>query len=303
MTVAFLFPGQGSQRAGMLDTLPASGAVLDESRSYLDHLGLPRDIDSAAALHDTTNVQVCLLIAGVACARTLIDGNGIVPRFVAGHSVGAFAAAVTAHVLSLTEALTAVHRRAEWMKEACAQGSWGMAALTGLPTRDAGRLVESVQGSLWVANINSATQTVLSGSATALRAAQQGAAAADFEVLDVAVASHCPLQATTAQRMTAHLADVPRRPPTARYLTNVGGRAVATADAILDDLAQSVAAPVQWYQASRVLPELGVTCAIEMLPGHVLTRLNASNAPGVTSLSVQDNGIEAIVRRAKTSAV
>ena len=76
---------------------------------------------------------------------------------------------------------------------------------------------------------------------------------------------------------------------------------MAIAEAILDDLARAVAEPVQWYQATRLMPELGVTCAIEMHPGHVLTRLNTANAPGVLSLSLQDNGIEAVARRASAS--
>jgi malonate decarboxylase epsilon subunit len=82
-------------------------------------------------------------------------------------------------------------------------------------------------------------------------------------------------------------------------LTNTRGRAVTTADAILDDLAQSVAHPVQWYDATRLLPELGATCAIETQPGHVLAHLCTVNAPGITALSLQDNGLAAVVSRAR----
>src|SRR5688572_30177169 len=104
MTLALLFPGQGSQQPNMLHTLPRSpsvSAVLDESRSGLTRLGLTADIDTPAALTDTTNVQIALLIAGVACARALTEDHGLTPEFVAGHSVGAFSAAVTAGVLTL----------------------------------------------------------------------------------------------------------------------------------------------------------------------------------------------------------
>ena len=109
-------------------------------------------------------------------------------------------------------------------------------------------MTEQLHTDVWMANINSATQTVLSGSRAALPLAAQAAedaGAADFEFLDVAVASHCPLQADTASRMAAHLAALPRRPLKCRYLTNTGGRAVDTADAILTDLAHAVAHPVQ----------------------------------------------------------
>jgi malonyl CoA-acyl carrier protein transacylase len=79
---------------------------------------------------------------------------------------------------------------------------------------------------------------------------------------------------------------------------NTGGRAVSAAEAILDDLAQAVAQPVQWYDAMRLLPELGATCAIDTPPGHVLTRLLAPPAPTVTALSVDDDGIRAVTARA-----
>jgi len=308
MSLAFLFPGQGAQHPGMLRALPESpsvSAVLRESRSWLTARGLPTGIDDDVALRDTTNVQLALLIAGVACARALTDDHGLAPQFVAGHSVGCFAAAVTAGALTLPEALAAVELRAELMKEACSRGDWGMAVVTGLPARPVRQMTEQLHTDVWMANINSATQTVLSGSRAALpRAAQaaEDAGAADFEILDVAVASHCPLQADSASRMAAHLAALPRRPLKCRYLTNTGGRAVDTADAILTDLAHAVAHPVQWYDATRLMPELGVTCAVETRPGHVLTRLNAANAPAVTTLALQDNDLESVVVRIRRHA-
>jgi malonate decarboxylase epsilon subunit len=307
MSLAFLFPGQGSQQPGMLHTLPSTpavSAVLDESRSQLGRLGLTADVDTAAALQDTANVQIALLIAGVACARALSDDHGLTPQFVAGHSVGAFSAAVTAGVITLAEALAAVALRGDLMKEACADGDWGMAAVTGLSTRSACQIAQQVATAddpVWVANINSATQTVFSGTASALRKvadAAKIAGALNYERLDVAVASHCPKQAATAQRMAAHLAGLPRREPTVRYLTNTRGRATTSAQTVLDDLAQAVARTVQWYDATRLMGELGATCAIETEPGHVLTRLLASAAPAVAAISLQDNGLAAAIRRA-----
>ena len=307
MSLAFLFPGQGSQQPEMLHTLPntpAVSAVLDESHAQLTRLGLTADIDTAAALQDTTNVQIALLIAGVACARALSNHHGLTPQFVAGHSVGAFSAAVTAGVITLSEALAAVALRGALMKEACADGDWGMAAVTGLPTRAACQIAQQVATAddpVWVANINSAIQTVFSGTASALRKvadAAKIAGALNYERLDVAVASHCPKQAATARRMAAHLAGLPRREPTVRYLTNTRGRATTSAEAVLDDLAQAVAHTVQWYDATRLMGELGATCAIESQPGHVLTRLLASAAPTVAAISLQDSGLAATAGRA-----
>lgn len=297
MTLALLFPGQGSQRPNMLHTLPASAAVnavVDESVSALADLGLTADIDTDAALSNTTNTQLALLIAGVACARALIEDDQLTPQFVAGHSVGGFAAAVSAGVLTLPEAIGAAAVRGRAMEAACADGSWGMAALTGLPVRDARRLVADIstdRDPLWIANINSATQTVLSGTDRALTQvadAARSAGASDCRRLDIAVASHCPLQADSAAQVAEYLAPLPRRTPTARYLTNVGGRAVDTATAILDDLAASVTHPVRWYDAMRLMGELGATCAVETQPGRTLTRLMTAALPSVVVVSLQD---------------
>ena len=301
MSLAFLFPGQGAQHPGMLHTLPPSPtitAVIDESHCQLD------DLDSAAALERTVNVQLALLIAGVACARALTIEHGLTPQFVAGHSVGAFAAAVTAGVLTLAEALSAVELRGQLMELACAQDDWGMAAVSGLPTRTAAEIAREVSTDndpIWVANVNSATQTVFSGTASALQRAADVSARAgalEYERLDVAIASHCPVQDDTARHMAEHLAQLPRREPTARYLTNTRGRVTTSAETVLDDLAEAVAQPVQWYDATRLMGELGVTCAIETPPGHVLTRLLASAVPSVTAISMVDTDIAATARRA-----
>jgi malonate decarboxylase epsilon subunit len=308
MSLALLFPGQGAQHAGMVADLPDSPAIastLRESEPTLRGLGLSAILEWAAPMQDTVDIQIGLLVVEVACARALCDDYGLAPAFIAGHSVGAFAAAITAGVLTLAEALTAVRLRGELMQKACAGGDWGMAALTGLPVRAAQRLVDDTDSAdepLWVANINGATQTVVSGTAAALAAAAQAAQAAGaraFERLDVPVASHGRVQAGTADAMTRHLSTVPRRTPTARYVTNIGGRSVNSADAILDDLAKAVAHPVRWYDATRLMAELGVTRAVETPPGHVLTRLWTSSVPQVTCVAIADTGLAAAAAAAR----
>lgn len=301
MSLAFLFPGQGSQQPGMLHALPASPAVddvLTEAAGILVDIGVDVDLDTVAALGDTSDIQMALVVAGVACARALIGDYDLRPTFVAGHSAGAFAAAVTAGVLTLREALVAVRLRGDLMREACEGRVWGMGAVTGLPTNVAQRLAEqtaTADDPLWVANVNSATQTVLSGTAVALAKAAEAAnrlGARSFERLDVPVASHCPLQSGTAEKLTEHFADMPRRTPTARYLTNTRGRGVGTAELILDDLAVAVAHPVQWYDATRLMAELGVTCAVQTTPGRALAQLLAAAVPSVTSIALSDTGFD-----------
>lgn len=308
MSLAFLYPGQGSQRPGMLRALPVSPAVtstLDEAATALDNARWPAgldDLDTAEALQSTTNAQLALLISGVAAARALTDDRGLVPAFVAGHSVGAFAAAVTAGVLTFAEAMSAVRLRGDLMQEICSRGRWGMAAVLGLRSAAVGALADRVStpdDPVWIANINAADQIVLSGSIAALeraKAASRQAGARRWEHLDVTVASHCPLQAPTASRLAAHLAGLPHRPQQMAYLTNTGGRRVrADSAAVIDDLAQEVARPVRWYDAMRLMPELGAKCAVQMPPGHALAALVAGAAPSMYALALEDDGIQRAV--------
>jgi malonate decarboxylase epsilon subunit len=309
MSLAIVFPGQGSQHPGFLQKLPKSSSIdrtLDEADTILQVLAARTDLDSAAALTDTTNVQLGLLIAGVACARALVEEYQLIPEVVAGHSVGAFAAAVTIGVLTLPEALGAVQLRGRLMEQSCRGASWGMAAIRGLNATAVGRLVDectSAEEPLWVANFNSANQIVVSGTTRALAAAESAAKRAgahSYELLDVSTASHCPLQSATAAGLTERLTAIPRRKPAAGYITNTRGRRVRDAEAVLTDLAESVAKPVRWYDGARLLPEIGITCAVEVLPGHVLTNLLASAAPSMASIAIANVGLPIAAARAQT---
>lgn len=213
-------------------------------------------------------------------------------------------------MLTLVEAIAGVALRGRLMEEACAagEGDWGMAAVTGLPTRAAAQLTQQVGTDgdpLWVANINGATQPVFSGTAVALHKAADAAKTPRPPTTNDSMwrwhrTARCRRAPQPGWR--AHLADLPRRTPTARYLTNTRGRAAITAEAVLDDLARAVAHPVQWYDATRLMCELGATCAVETQPGHVLTRLLHSAAPTVVSISLQDNPFAADTARRSLSA-
>lgn len=296
-SLAFLYPGQGSQEPGMLRALPNSHAAQQTIEEAEATLGGIDDLGSAAALESTTKSQLALLICGVAAARTFAQDYHVSPGFVAGHSVGAFAAAVTAGVLTLPEALIAVRQRGELMGRACASGQWGMAAVIGLRLQAVRNLLAAVDADsddLWIANLNSADQVVLAGTAAALDMARQAArhaGARSCETLDVHVASHGPVQCGTARALAAHLAGIPARTQTAAYFSNVGARRIRDDPrAVLDDLANSVAHPVRWYDIARVLPEYGVTTAVQMPPGHVLSHLMSAAAPDVAVFSAADDG-------------
>ena len=308
MSTVILFPGQGSQRAGMLQDLPgtpAAGQAHREARRVLESLeGLPACLDTEDALQSTTNAQLALLVAGVVTARALVDDHGLRADFVAGHSVGAFAAAVLAGVLTLGDAVRVVKVRGDEMERACAGGTWGMAALRGLDLASVRSLLGSLateNDPLWIANINSADQIVVSGTRAALDTLRRHAPAAgarDLKILDVTVASHCPLQAGTARAVAAALAQVQHGDQQRAYFADTTGRRLAHAtEKVIDDLAQAVQHPVRWLDAVRLMPELGVTAAIQTLPGHVLAAITARETPGVTSIAVDDVGLDTALRR------
>ena len=307
--IAFLYPGQGAQRPEMLADLPDTSAArrtLGEAAEVLPAIG---ELDTAEALASTTNAQLALLICGVATARTLTDEHGVSPDIVAGHSVGAFAAAVGAGVLEFPEAVAAVRLRGEHMARACAAGHWGMAALTGLRLRAVRDLVdaESAGDRLWIANINAVDQVVLGGTVAALdntRQAAQRAGARRFEMLDVAVASHGPLQRETARVVAQYLSMIPHRGQRAAYMTNVGARRIRDDPAaVLDDLANAVAHPVRWFDIMRLLPELGIGVTVEMPPGDVLSRLVTATTPALRVFSVTDDELGEIAGRLRSLVV
>jgi len=292
--VAFLFPGQGSQRPGMLHDLPdhrAVAATLDEARDVLD----ADVLDTDAALASTETIQLALLIAGVATARTLTDQDAC-PDMVAGHSVGAFAAAVTAGVLDFGDALRLVRLRGKLMDEAYPHG-YGMGVVIGLTERRVRDLLEEATtpgAPVFVANVNAPAQITIAGADAGLDAAinlARRAGARKAERLRVPVPSHCPLLDPVAGELARTLAGTPLHTPAVPYASNRGGRALRDAEAIRYDLATSVAHPVRWHDATGLLFELGARLFVEMPPGRVLTDLATAAFPEARAIAVADAGV------------
>jgi malonate decarboxylase epsilon subunit len=296
MTVAFLFPGQGSQSAGMLHHLPQHSEVSRTMQEASAVLGFDVGaLDNAETLHSTAAVQQTLLIAGVATARALI-AEQVHPAAVAGMSVGAFGAAVACGTLSFADALRLVHVRGELMQVAFPSG-FGLAAIEGLNEVCIADIVERTRTAelpVYISNVNAPRQIVVAGSDPGLdrviaEARQQGARRA--ERLAVSVPSHCPLLQPVADHLEQLMARLPLRPPSLTYVSNRGGRALYEAEAIRRDLATNVAHPVRWYDALEVLRELGVKLFLEMAPGHVSTHLSAELFHDVRAVSIADQGL------------
>ncbi len=296
MSVAFLFPGQGSQRPGMLHELPdhpVAHAMITEATEVLGHDAL--ELDTPEALASTTAAQLALLIAGATVARVLVEEGGGAD-FVAGHSVGAFAAAVAAGALAYPDALRLVDLRARTMQEAYPRG-YGMGVVVGLDERTVFRLAAetgTAKAPVYAANVNAPLQVGVSGADDALErvldlAREQGARRT--RRLTVPAPSHTPLMAPVAAQLESALADVRIDPPGIPYLSNVGGRALRDPEEIRADLARSVERPVRWHDATSLLFELGVRLFVELPPGRVLTDLATVAFPEARAIAVADAGV------------
>ena len=304
MSIAFLFPGQGSQFPGMLHQLldhPEVERTLNEVSSVLrSHV---RDLDSEETLASTVAVQLALLASGVATARALIE-KGVQPSVVCGLSVGAFAAAVVADVLSLEDAVELVKLRAEKMVELYPAG-YGLSAVVGLNESQVLGIVQAVttyQEPVFLANINAPLQIVIAGSDAGMermleQARRQGARKA--ERLNVSVPSHCPLLQPVADLLQHRFSTLRLRKPQMTYVGNVKARAMRTPELIASDLANNIAHGVRWHDATTVARELGCNLFLEMPPGHTLSDLARQNLRGVRSIPVEASVLPRILRVAQ----
>jgi len=307
MSVAVLFPGQGSQTPGMLHQLPDHPAVrqtLEEARTELGYDVLA--LDSPEALRSTVPVQLALLTAGVATARAL-EAEGIIPEFVAGLSVGAFGAAVHAQVLTLADGIRLVKQRAELMEQHSPPDN-GLTAIVGLTEDQVAALIretDTPDNPVYLGNVNSADQIVITGSLKGMEkvaSAALQAGARKAERLDVAVLSHSPLLQPIADVLTQTLQNIPLHRPRMIYVGNVRGRAIRNAEDIAADLANNIAHAVRWYETTIVLQELGCTLSIETPPSHVLTNLAKQSIPTVKSIALADTSFSYVVRQASLHA-
>ncbi len=300
---ALLFPGQGSQEPGMLHRLPNDPAV----QSVRDEMAeaLHQDVwecDSEIALKSTVSTQLALLASGVASARIIMN-QGLKPLVVAGISVGAYAAAVTAQAISLGDASRLVRTRAELMEKMYPSG-YGLAAIVGLTETQVTKLVDDAYtdaNPVFVANINAPRQIVIAGAEKGMEkvvAAALKLGAYKARLLNVSVPSHCKLLAPVAQSLRTQIQAVTVSDPKIIYIANVNARAIRSAEGILVDLVDNIAHGVRWHDATSVAQELGCTFFLQVPPGHVLADLARENLSGVRAYSMAAIGAIGAVRLA-----
>jgi len=286
-----VFPGQGSQFAGMADawaTHPASKAVLEEASATL-HRDIAEGSRDEAALATTEFVQPAILALDVAAFRVLRD-QGATFSGAAGHSLGEFAALVATGVLDLTAAIEIVIVRGRAMQEAGERRPGTMTALLGVGPEDAAAMCDAVRGDdvLMVANENSPQQVVLSGSVPAIERAEALAAERKIRAvrLMVAGAFHSPLMEPAVEPLSAAIDTFAFGPPRFPIASNVTGELVDDPEELRALLKRHVISPVRWARSAGALQEAGADVFVEAGPGDVLTKLAKRVVPGARAVAV-----------------
>jgi [acyl-carrier-protein] S-malonyltransferase len=282
MKKAFLFPGQGSQFAGMgkslAESYPSAKAVFEQaddtlgfSISKLCFEGPEED------LRKTENTQPALVTVSIA-AYAVLKENGLAPDYVAGHSLGEYSALVAAGSLDFADALRIVRKRGQYMQAAVPQGVGAMAALLKLPDgKLESLLAEAAQGEIvTAANLNSPDQIVIAGhTAAVLRAMELAKAAGAKRAIQLPVSApfHCPLMLPAQQQLAVDLDAATFKDLSVPLVNNWQARLIHSGMDARQGLFQQVPNPVRWVESMRLLISEGVECWIEVGAGAVLCGL------------------------------
>lgn len=303
--LAFVFPGQGAQYAGMgkelADKYPEAARVFDQA----DQISMYKISDlcfsgPATVLNQTEFAQPALLVTSLA-VLAVVKNQGISPDLLGGLSLGEYTALVAAGSIDLKDALPLVQKRAHLMQAAVPPGEGAMAAVLGLDHEVLDNICRETEGVVEIANINCPGQLVISGEHQAVSKAadilrEKGGKA---RILEVSVPSHCRLMKPAAAKLQEHLQELQWKIPNPGVVSNVTGLE-HNPEQIGDLLVQQLYSPVQWEASVRYMAEK-VDWFIEIGPGKTLSGLIKRIAPGRLLGNVEDiKSLEKVIKEVES---
>lgn len=279
----FVFPGQGSQKLGMLASLAREHEIIEQTYAEASEI-LQMNLweiaqhDTANNLDQTEITQPVLLAASVAIWRLWNQQDAVRPSILAGHSLGEYSALVCAGVIGFADAVDLVHKRGLFMQSAVPEGAGKMAAIVGLDNYKINEICQQAgQGQIVsAANFNSAAQTVIAGDSEAVERAMQlckTAGAKRTLALNVSVPSHCALMQPAATQLEKELDKVEFNSAAIPIVQNVSAEINTDPEQIKKNLIKQLYAPVLWVDSVQLISRAGVTKLVECGPGKVLCGL------------------------------
>ncbi len=283
MSLAFVFPGQGSQSIGMLSDLATHHPLVNETFTQASAV-LGYDLWQVVQdgpldkLNQTATTQPAMLAAGVATWRVWQSQSEQLPVVMAGHSLGEYSALVCAGVIAFEDAVQLVAERGQLMQQAVPAGEGAMAAILGLADEAVIAVCEQAADNEVVSavNFNSPGQVVIAGHKNAVERATELAKQAGAKralLLPVSVPSHCSLMVSAADQLRLRMADMTFNAPTLPVINNVDVKIENDPQAIRDALARQLYMPVRWVESVNAMAEQGVDRLVECGPGKVLAGL------------------------------
>jgi len=297
-TLAFVFPGQGSQSMGMLSELAATNPIITET---FEQASDALDFDlwklvqqgSVDELNQTYNTQPAMLAAGFAVWKLWCQQSKIRPTWIAGHSLGEYTALVCSEAISFENALKLVVERGRLMQNAVPKGTGAMAAILGLADNEVVNICNRVAENEIVSavNFNAPGQVVIAGHTAAVERAMLAAKETGAKraiKLPISVPSHCALMENAAKELNSKLQEITITPPKITLIHNVDVSSHSAGEVIRNALVEQLFKPVRWVDSIKFMHDQGVTTFVEIGPGKVLMGLNKRIVKTANHLTIFD---------------